>query len=100
MVACLPRLAETRAKSRALRDAVNAGALVAVEELGDGDDSAEPTPRPTANATPATNATPAPPATTSSPSSPADDPPASAAQLNAVRALAKQRGVDPVRAGV
>ena len=46
MLSVLPRMAESRALARALRFAVNAGALVAVEELGDDDIEQHPAPRP------------------------------------------------------
>lgn len=44
MVTCLPRMAETRAKARAMRDAVNIGE-VALEELPGYDDTQDAAPR-------------------------------------------------------
>lgn len=84
MLHCLPRLAETRAKARALRDAVNAGALVSLEELG-ADEEHEPAAK--------TSPTPLRPSSTGAE-------PATAAQVRAVRTLASERHVNLSAAGV
>ncbi len=77
---CLLRMSETRAKARALRDAVNVG-MVAFEEL-EGDDApavlrpaSSPTPRRTAMVDP--NA------------------PASMEQCNAIRRMCEKQGIEP-----
>ena len=84
MLTCTIRLAETRAKARALRDAVNVG-VAALEELGDTSESEQ-----------ATETTPTPMR------QPAADTGevATSAQLHAVKSLAKQRGVNLATAGV
>ncbi len=84
MLTCTIRLAETQAKARALRDAVNVG-VAALEELGDTSEREEPT---------VTTPTPLrqPPADTGEV--------ATSAQLRAVAKLAQQRGVNLSTAGV
>lgn len=87
MLHCLPRMAETRAKARALRDACNACALVALEELGGDPDDQAPIARASESPTPLRPA-------------PTTDSPATDAQRRAVVALARKRGVDLERAGL
>jgi hypothetical protein len=86
--AALPRLAETRAKARALRDALNAGALVALEELGSlaaGETlpPSPPSPRPVPGDTPASERRPPAPSEEG----------ATPAQLTAIERLSRERAL-------
>jgi hypothetical protein len=83
----LPRLAETRAKARALRDALNAGALVALEELGS-PAAGEPLP-PSPPPRPVPGDTPAP---ASPPPAPSEEG-ATPAQLTAIERLSRERAL-------
>jgi hypothetical protein len=85
--AALPRLAETRAKARALRDALNAGALVALEELGS-PAAGEPLP-PSPPPRPVPGDTPAP---ASPPPAPSEEG-ATPAQLTAIERLSRERAL-------
>jgi hypothetical protein len=99
MATCLPRMAKTRSKARALRDAINAGALVALEELADVDhadalEQASPQPAPVKAKTTASS---------SAPQASTTDAPGEVAtpdQRRAIENLAKSRGVNLTRAGI
>jgi hypothetical protein len=88
LAGALPRLAETRAKARALRDALNAGALLTLEELG-GHPAGEapPASRPTHLPVP-----PDAPAAAAAPPVPAEDA-ATPAQVTAIERLSRERAV-------
>ncbi|MDA8219199.1 MAG: hypothetical protein M0Z94_16465 [Dehalococcoidales bacterium] len=85
MVCCLIRMAETRAKARALRDAVNVG-VVALEELG-GEDTEEPLEAPRAKTVAAARA----PFTFVERALGNDEPRATAAQVRAIYAIARNQ---------
>jgi hypothetical protein len=90
LAGALPRLAETRAKARALRDALNAGALLTLEELGG---------HPAGEAPPASRPIPPPvpphaPAAAAAPPAPAEDA-ATPAQVSAIERLSRERAVSP-----